>query len=72
MQTRILREQKIKFYTEWYEIYKKVEFKVFCEITGYNKSQQNLCSMFKEFVESYSPKAKNGHSIPLAQPSTTP
>jgi hypothetical protein len=68
----LLREQKIKFYTEWYGIYKNVEFKVFCEITGYNKSQQNLCSMFKEFVDSYSPKAKNGHSMTLPQPSTTP
>jgi hypothetical protein len=68
----LLRDQKIKFYTEWYGIYKNVEFKVFCEITGYNKSQQNLCSMFKEFVDSYSPKAKNGHSMTLPQSSTTP
>jgi hypothetical protein len=55
-----LRITKIKFYTDWYEIYKSVDFKTFCELTKYKKSQQNLCAMFKEFVEDYSPKAKNG------------
>lgn len=55
-----LRITKIKFYTDWYEIYKSVDFKTFCELTKYEKSQQNLCAMFKEFVEDYSPKAKNG------------
>jgi len=55
-----LRITKIKFYTNWYEIYKSVDFKTFCKITQYEKSQQNLCAMFKEFVEDYSPKAKNG------------
>jgi hypothetical protein len=56
------RNEKVKFYTEWYEIYKENDFKTFCEITGYNKSQQNLCSKFKEFVNDYDPKAKNGHT----------
>ena len=54
-----LRITKIKFYTDWYEIYKSVDFKTFCKITQYEKSQQNLCAMFKEFVQDYSPKAKN-------------
>jgi len=54
-----LRITKIKFYTYWYEIYKSVNFKTFCKITQYKKSQQNLCAMFKEFVEDYSPRAKN-------------
>ena len=55
-----LRQEKIKFYTEWYEIYKNVDFIEFCRTTGYSKSQQNLCAKFKEFVVKYTPKAKNG------------
>lgn len=55
-----VRQEKIKFYTEWYEIYKNTDFIEFCKITGYEKSQQNLCAKFKEFVEEYLPKAKNG------------
>ena len=51
-----IRVQKIKFYTEWYEIYKNTDFKTFCSITKYSKSQQNLCAKFKEFVIEYSPK----------------
>ena len=54
-----LRITKIKFYTDWYEIYKSVDFKTFRKITQYEKSQQNLCAMFKEFVQDYSPWAKN-------------
>ena len=54
-----LRITKIKFYTDWYEIYKSVDFKTFCKITQYEKSQQNLCAMFKEFIQDYSPRAKN-------------
>lgn len=53
------RNEKIKFYEEWYEIYKDTDFKTFCQITGYSKSQQNLCAKFKEFVDGYSPRAKN-------------
>jgi hypothetical protein len=49
-----IRVQKIKFYTEWYEIYKNTDFKTFCSITKYSKSQQN--PKFKEFVIEYSPK----------------
>lgn len=55
-----VRQEKIKLYTEWYEIYKNNDFKTFCNLTGYSKSQQNLCAKFKEFVEEYSPKCKNG------------
>lgn len=55
-----VRQEKIKFYTEWYEIYKNVDFIEFCRITGYSKSQQNLCAKFKEFVVKYTPKVKNG------------
>lgn len=55
-----IRVQKIKFYTEWYEIYKNTDFKTFCSITKYSKSQQNLCAKFKEFVGEYLPKCKNG------------
>lgn len=53
------KNQKIKFYTEWYEIYRQTNFSEFCEITGYSKSQQNLCAKFKKFVVNYEPKAKN-------------
>jgi hypothetical protein len=53
------KQEKIKFYTEWYKIYEKTNFKEFCQITGYNKSQQNLCSMFKTFVKEYTPRAVN-------------
>jgi hypothetical protein len=55
-----VRVEKIKLYTEWYEIYKNISFVDFCKVTGYSKSQQNLCAKFKEFVYDYSPKAKNG------------
>jgi len=54
-----IRVQKIKFYTEWYEIYKNNNFKSFCKLTDYSKSQQNLCAKFKEFVGEYLPKCKN-------------
>jgi hypothetical protein len=54
------RNEKIKLYTEWYKIYKQTNFTEFCSITGYYKSQQNLCAKFKEFVKAYSPKANNG------------
>lgn len=54
------RQKKIKFYSEWYEIYKNNNFKSFCELTNYSKSQQNLCAKFKEFVGEYLPKYKNG------------
>ena len=54
------KQKKIKLYIDWYEIYCKVDFKTFCQITGYNKSQQNLCSKFQIFVSDYNPKAKNG------------
>jgi hypothetical protein len=56
------REEKINLYTEWYEIYQKNDFKTFCELTGYSKSQQNLCDKFKTFVSTYYPKTKNGRS----------
>ena len=54
----IIRRQKIKFYSEWYEIYKNTDFKTFCSITKYSKSQQNLCAKFKEFIAEYTPKYK--------------
>lgn len=57
-----VRHEKIKLYTEWYEIYKNNDFAEFCRITGYSKSQQNLCAKFKEFVVNYTPKAKNGRT----------
>lgn len=54
-----IKNKKIKLYTEWYEIYKKTSFVEFCNITGYIKSQQNLCAKFKVFVKDYYPKCKN-------------
>lgn len=54
------RNEKIKFYTEWYQIYQKTDFIKFCEITGYSKSQQNLCDKFKRYVDEYTPKVNNG------------
>lgn len=52
--------EKIKLYTEWYKIYHQTTFVEFCNITGYSKSQQNLCAKFKKFVKGYSPKCNNG------------
>lgn len=54
-----LRQEKIKLYTEWYKIYQRSSFVEFCNITGYSKSQQNLCAKFKEFVKEYFPKCNN-------------
>ena len=63
------RNEKVKFYTEWYEIYKETDFKTFCKITGYSKSHQNLCHKFKDFVDSYEskvkPKPKPNHELPI-------
>ena len=53
------REQKVQLYTEWYEIYQQNSFKDFCLITGYSKSQQNLCAKFSVFVEDYQPRCTN-------------
>lgn len=55
-----LKIEKIKLYTEWYKIYRQTNFTEFCNITGYSKSQQNLCAKFKEFVKEYFPKCNNG------------
>lgn len=55
-----IKDEKIKLYEEWYKIYKHTNFKEFCNITEYSKSQQNLCAKFKEFVNNYSPKSING------------
>jgi hypothetical protein len=54
-----IREEKVKLYTEWYKIYQQTNFVEFCNITGYSKSQQNLCAKFKEFVVNYRPKSNN-------------
>ena len=54
-----VRQQKIKLYTEWYEIYQQNNFIEFCRITEYSKSQQNLCAKFKEFIIDYAPNSKN-------------
>ena len=59
-----LRQEKIKLYTEWYKIYQRSSFVEFCNITGYSKSQQNLCAKFKEFVKEYSPKCNSGKIKP--------
>lgn len=55
-----IRKEKVKFYTEWYQIYQQTNFIKFCEITGYSKSQQNLCDKFKKYVDEYTPKVNNG------------
>lgn len=59
-----LKIKKIKLYTEWYKIYEQCSFIEFCNITGYSKSQQNLCAKFKKFVKEYSPKCNNGKTKP--------
>ena len=56
-----IKNKKIKHYTEWYKIYEQNTFKDFCSITGYSKSQQNLCAKFKEFVIEYLPKIGRAH-----------
>jgi len=54
-----IRNKKVQLYTEWYNIYQQTNFVKFCNITGYSKSQQNLCAKFKEFVVNYRPKSNN-------------
>lgn len=56
------RQENIKFYVEWYKIYQQTNFKEFCQITGYNKSQQNLCSKFQVYVKEYAPKGINKYT----------
>lgn len=50
------REKTKQYYTDLYEIYKNNSFKEFCRITGYERTQQNLCTNFKKYVDNYEPK----------------
>lgn len=55
--------QTIQYYTELYGIYRREpNFKAFCAVTGYDRTQQNLCTQFKRYVESYEPQSKNQHT----------
>ena len=55
--------QTIQYYTELYVIYRREpNFKAFCAVTGYDRTQQNLCTQFKRYVESYEPQSRNGHT----------
>lgn len=50
------RESNIKLYTKYYETYKDNGFKKFVELTGYNKSIQNLVTMLAKYVEDFVPQ----------------
>jgi hypothetical protein len=52
----IKKQEYIKIYTEYYEIYDKVGFDEFVRITGYRYSNPNLVQMFLRHVEGFSPQ----------------
>ena len=54
------KEQKINqtrvLYNNYHQIYNKLGFEKFVEVTGYTKSQQNLVQMLSKHVESFMPQ----------------
>ena len=54
------REQKInqtrELYNDYHEIYDKLGFQKFVEVTGYTKSKQNLVQLLSRYVESFVPQ----------------
>lgn len=45
-------------YEKWCLLYKKVGFRKFCEITGYNKTSPSLIYLFKKYVVGFVPAKK--------------
>ena len=60
--------EKTKLFNSYYEIYKTHTFNEFVEITGYNKTLENLIDSFHRYVKDYVPqqgtKKKNIKHIP--------
>jgi hypothetical protein len=53
---KIIKQEHVKLYTEYYEIYNNYGFDKFVEITGYSKSKPNLVQMFSRHVEGFIPQ----------------
>ena len=53
LKQQLKRELWIKQLEDWYIIYREVGFKKFVEITGYDKSVQNLSQIFKAHVKDF-------------------
>lgn len=51
-----IKEKLVNEYTIYYEIYSKVGFKKFVEISGYTKSKANLVQMFSRHVKGFVPQ----------------
>lgn len=56
LDSKLKMENQVKLYTEYYEIYRKVGFDKFVEITGYTKTKQNLVQRFAKLVEEFIPQ----------------
>ncbi len=52
----IRKLEQIKIHKEYYELYKKVGFIKFVEVTGYNKSQANLVQQFEKLLDNFLPQ----------------
>lgn len=52
------REMMRQKYKDWYEMYDKVGFVKFCELTGYQQSIQNLVQRFKRWVPEFIPQPR--------------
>ena len=50
------RKKLEKKYSDWYELYKKVGFNEFVNITGYDKSKPNLVQNFSKYVKEFKPQ----------------
>lgn len=55
-QKKIDRINSYKYLYEWYEIYDNYGFEKFVEITGYNKSKQNLVILFSRNLDIFVPQ----------------
>lgn len=51
------KKSEIKIlYNTYYKVYNELGFNKFCELFGYNKTQQNLVMQFKKYVDSFVPQ----------------
>ena len=63
-QHKSLNQQKIDYYTRYYDIYNKYGWEEFIKRTGYDKSKPNLVQNFKKYVKNFIPQngKKRGNS----------
>lgn len=62
------RQEDIKIYEKYYELYKQVGFIKFVEITGYDKSKPNLVQRFAKLLDHFEPQnGKKRNNSPVAQ-----